>query len=121
VEPLRERGAVDAREVAIPMDPQHGLHEGPMHRQFVHPVREGSGQASQFAHQIRIAAKPVLEAPPSRAGVCGPGAQHEAREIHLPAMGRRIGTVVVAEFALIPEIDHLLHIADGQLLDISVH
>src|SRR5438093_3913628 len=102
------------------MDARDRLHERAMRAQLVHPVRQRGAEAPEPADQVRVAEQAVLQrdAAPPRLGRAG--SEHEAREVDLPPVGRRVRTVIEAELALIAEIDDFLYVRRRQLLHVAV-
>ena len=121
VEPGGEGLPVEARKLAILVYAHDRLHERALWGKRGGPVGEGRGHAAQLSHQLRIAEEAVLEGHSPGPRFRRARAQHQSREVHLPAVRRGVGTVVVAELALVAEIHHLFHVPGGKLLHIAVH
>jgi hypothetical protein len=110
-----------ARQIPVLVDASDHLEEGAMHRDLVHPVGQGRGEASELADEIRVPEEAVLAGDTVLPGLRGTRAQHEARKIHLPAVRRRVRAVVEAELALVAEVDDLLQVGPGQPVRLPVH
>ncbi len=120
LEPRREGRARELRQVPLLVDAYDGLHEGSVHAQLVHPVRQGRGEASELADEVRVTEHPVLKADAALTRLGGPGSQHQPRKVDLPPVRRRVRAVVEAELALVAEIDHFLDVARRKLVDVAV-
>src|SRR5262249_9048413 len=106
-EPPAERRASESGEVARPVDAEDLLEEGPVGAERAEPVRERRHGRAEAPDQLRVPEDPV----PAReaatlVGLDGAGPQPEPGEVDGPAMGRRVGTVVEAELALVAEVYH---------------
>ena len=107
VEPAREGLAVERRQRAVLVDADHGLHERPGGAERPCPVGQRRRQAAE-APTARCCrgSGPAGSRPPAwPRGLAR--AQHQPREVDLPAVRRRVGAVVVAELALVAEVHDL--------------
>src|SRR5262245_56288745 len=102
------------------MDAGYRLHERAMHAELVHPVGQRRNETPQAADQVDVAEQAVLKRHAVAPRLRGAGPEHETREIYLPAVGRRVRTVIEAKLALIAEVDDFLHVGALQLVDIAV-
>ena len=102
------------------MDAGDRLHERPVNGQLVHPVRQRGREAAELPHQVGVAEHPVLQRHAAAPRVHRSRPQHQPWKIDRPAMRRRIRAVVVAELALVAEVDDFLHVGRRQLLDVPV-
>ena len=112
---------MELRQVAILVNADHRLQERAMRGDLVHPVRKRRGQTAELADEVGVPEHPVLHAHPALgARFRRARTQHQAWKIHGPAMRRRVGAVVVAELALVTEIDDFLDVGRRQLLHVAV-
>ena len=111
----------NAGSFAVPVDPDRRLHQAAVDLEARDPVRQGRRRAPELADQLGVAEKAILQRHALLPGRRGPRAQHEAREIDLPPVRRRVRAMVVAELALIAEVDDFLDVGGRQLLDVAVH
>ena len=104
----------------VTMDAGHRLHEGPVHGQLVHPVGQRCREAAELADQVGVAQHPVLQRDAATARLGRPGPQHQPGKVDGPPVRRRVRAVVVAELALVAEVDHFLDVRRRQLVDVTV-
>jgi hypothetical protein len=91
-----------------------------MHRELRHPVGERRGEAAHPPDQVGVAEKAILEADAVDASLGRSRAEHEAWKVDLPAMRWRVWTVVIAELALIAEVDDRLQVGGREFVDVAV-
>src|SRR5438876_4839166 len=119
-EPGGERRALELGQVPFLVDTRYRLHERAMHTELVHPVRQGCAEAPEPADEVRVAEKSVLKRDAVLPRLGGAGAQHEPREVDLPAVRRCIRAVIETELALVAEVDDFLDVRCGQLFHVAV-
>ena len=75
----------------------------------------GAGQTGELAHQILLRAHALGQGDALLLGLHQLRPAHQLGKVERPLVGRVIGTVVVAELALITEIDDLTGLTRGEV------
>ncbi len=120
-EPAIERLGGVIRKWPIAVNAEHRLHQAAVPSRPVEPVQQWGGQAGKPTDEIGPSQNPILQGDTFPLGPHHLLPKHQPWEIDRPAMGRCIGTMVVAEFALVTLLTYNLQIALSKLFSLPVH
>lgn len=108
------------QHLALPMYAQNGLEKSPKPGVAQRPIDQRGTGAVHFPQKIGLGQQPVS---PSRSPLSRQSLfphRHQQRKIDSILMGRRVGAMVEAEFAVVTFIDHAVVVCCRKFRDIAV-